>query len=122
MADEERAIQRNAVELDRARQFHLNVLVFPDDIELTNEIFSPHSVEGAISPKEFPVQWDFTMSTGHVVHQTEAIITWKVSVVPVDERIVQRENIPRNTAANRLAAMMGEVNMDDGNGGEAGRR
>ena len=114
---EYRDMNMNAVQNDPSRQKTL-LLIDCGDNELTNIHFSPNSQDGRINMEFTPVQNFYQPAGMPMMSHTTTVVTFKVSVAPMKDRIVDQQ-VPVNDNVGLLQQMMMNANLGAPNAGGA---
>lgn len=86
-----RNVQINGIAGERMRQFHLTVIEFPEDMALTNEFYTGTNNDNEIKMEFMPITRTYKNKTIEMQH-TSTLLSWKVSIVPNDDRIVAQKS------------------------------
>lgn len=96
-------VARNKILKDERRQTKRLLLRFPQDMELSNNVYSPQSSDdGEIEIETLPFKSEFEAG-GHKVTTVTVRISWKVSIVEEEKRVVKS-----STDSNKAAAKLTE--------------
>jgi len=100
-------VTMNELESSQGLQTFVYQLRFPDDIYLTTNILSPDSHDGTIAklPVPFPYQHKVPGMQG-IATSFRTVLLWKVTVVPLKERIHQKNGKKAVTDEDKMAEMM----------------
>ena len=109
----ERLIQENFVARNPRRGYNLTLLCFGEDVELTGKHFTRNFNHGKLHDDFFPVETSSEFC-GHTVTTTSMDVVWKVTVIPLQDRILSQGTGPVSNE-ERLARMFGSrMNISKG--------
>jgi hypothetical protein len=101
-------VARNGILKDVQRQTKYRLLRFPHDLgSLSNLVFSPDSTDGDITVEPFPLKSKYKGAPS-----TVARLSWKVSTVENEKRVVKSSG-NRNEAADQLLSRLNGMDMAD---------
>jgi len=84
-----RTVVRNRIlGQNTSRRVYFLLLVFPNDFELTNAVFSPNSTMGEIEPQITPVEVSNLINTSRTILGVELDIAWAVTIIEDEPRTV----------------------------------
>jgi hypothetical protein len=100
---------RNKILKDEYRQTKRLLLSFPCEMKLSNSPYSPNSTDGEIEIDIVPYQSDFEL-LDKTWTTTEARISWKVSIIEVEKRVIKASK-DKNRAASKLAEKLSSMHL-----------
>jgi hypothetical protein len=99
-------VARNKILKDKRYQTKHLLLRFPQGMDLSNNVYSPQLSDGEIEIETLPFKSEFEAG-GYKVTTVTAQISWKISIVEEEKRVVKSKTDSNKAAAKLVERLSG---------------